>query len=149
MPFRCMPNPPRATKDLDLLIKPDGKNAAALYAALQEFGAPLKEMKPEDFIERGKFFRMGSPPVMVDILPEISGVDFDQAWQRRFEATVDAKTGLKAQFISEADLIASKLAVGRPQDLADVDAIHKAKRRGAGGNKPKHGRATKKPPPKP
>ncbi len=140
---------PRATKDLDILIKPDAKNAAALHAALKKFGAPLEGMKPEDFIERGKFFRMGAPPVMVDILPEISGVDFDRAWQRRFKVTIDAKTGLKAQFISDADLIVAKLAAGRPQDLADVDAIRKAKHCNAGDAKSKPGRAAKKPPPKP
>jgi hypothetical protein len=121
---------PRATKDLDILIKPETGNAAALYAALIEFGAPLEGLKPDDFIEQGKFFRMGTPPVMVDILPEISGVDFDGAWQRRVEGAIDAETGLMAQFISGADLIAAKLAAGRPQDLADVDALRKAKGHG-------------------
>lgn len=72
---------PRATKDLDILIGSDANNAAALYEALRQFGAPLAGMKPEDFIEPGEFFRMGSPPVMVDILSEIGGVDFDGAWQ--------------------------------------------------------------------
>lgn len=117
---------PRATKDLDILIRPDAENAAALYAALARFGAPLEGLRPDDFIEHGKFFRMGTPPVMVDILPEISGVDFDDAWQRRVEVTIDADAGLKAPFIANADLIAAKLAAGRPQDLADVDALRKA-----------------------
>src|SRR6266436_1783740 len=85
---------PRATKDIDLLIKPDAGNATAVYAALAKFGAPLEGMKVEDFIERDKFFRLGNPPVMVDLLPEISGVDFDQAWQRRVEAVIDPKSGL-------------------------------------------------------
>lgn len=70
---------PRATKDLDILIKPVVGNATAFYAALAKFGAPLEGLTPDDFIERGKFFRMGTPPIMVDILPEISGVDFDAA----------------------------------------------------------------------
>lgn len=118
---------PRATKDLDILIKPDTENAAAVYAALIKFGAPVEGLGPEDFIEQGKFFRMGTPPVMVDILPEISGVDFDAAWQRRVAVTIDAQTGLMAEFISDTDLIAAKLAAGRPQDLADVDALKKAK----------------------
>jgi hypothetical protein len=61
---------------------------------------------------------LGAPPVMVDILPEISGVDFDGAWQRRIEVTLDLETGLAAYFMSDSDLIASKLAAGRPQDLA-------------------------------
>jgi hypothetical protein len=68
---------PRATKDLDLLVKPDLDNAEALYQALAVFGAPLEGLVPADFATPGSFFRMGSPPVMVDILPEIDGVDFD------------------------------------------------------------------------
>jgi hypothetical protein len=39
---------------------------------------------------------------------------------------LDAATGLKAFFISKDDLIAAKLASGRPQDLADVSAMRKA-----------------------
>jgi hypothetical protein len=115
---------PRATKDLDILIKADADNAAAIYAALANFGAPLTEMTPEDFfIEQGKFYRMGHPPLMVDILPGIVGIDFDQAWQRRIEVMIDAETGLKAFFISREDLIAATLAAGRPEDLADVEYL--------------------------
>ena len=67
---------PRATKDLDIFIRPDKRNAAALFRASAKFGAPLGGLKREDFAERGSFFRMGVPPLMVDILPEISGIDF-------------------------------------------------------------------------
>lgn len=73
-------------------------------------------------------------PQMVEILPRISGVEFAQAWEHRIEAVVDERTGLKAFVISADDLIANKTAFGRPYDLADVDAIHKAQesqRRGA------------------
>jgi hypothetical protein len=54
------------------------------------------------------------------------GVDFDAAWERRVEDVINPETGLKANFISRDDLIAAKLALGRLQDLADVDAIRKA-----------------------
>jgi hypothetical protein len=118
---------PRATKDLDIFIGPSAENAAAVHAALAQFGAPIEGLKPDDLIERGKFFRMGTPPVMVDIMPEIIGVAFDDAWSRRIETLIDSDLGLTAPIISEIDLIAAKLAAGRPQDLADVDAINKAK----------------------
>ena len=117
---------PRATKDIDLLIKPDADNGRAVYAALAKFGTPLEGLTAADFIEREKFFRVGRAPVMVDILPEISGVDFDRAWQRRVEAIIDPASGLTAFFISSEDLIAAKLAAGRPQDIADVAALRKA-----------------------
>lgn len=69
---------------------------------------------------------MGQPPVMIEILSSIEGIEFENAWRRRVEVIVDAEGGLKAFMISREDLITTKLAVGRPQDLADVDAIRKA-----------------------
>jgi hypothetical protein len=117
---------PRATKDLDILVKADPENGQAVFTALARFGAPLKGMTAADFAEPGPFFRMGHPPIGIDVLTLISGVDFDSAWLRRVEAVIDPNSGLKAFFISAEDLITAKLAAGRLQDLADVDAIRKA-----------------------
>ena len=117
---------PRATKDLDILVKADAENAQAVFAALGQFGAPLQGLTAADFAEQGPFLRMGREPVGVDILTAIPGVEFDTAWERRVEDVIDLASGLNASFISREDLIAGKLASGRPQDLADVDAIRKA-----------------------
>jgi|SRR5579863_1186444 len=117
---------PRATKDLDILVKADAENAKAIFAALTQFGAPLQGLTTADFAARGPFFRMGREPVSVDILTAIPGVEFDPAWERRVEDVIDPASGLRASFISREDLIAAKLEAGRPQDLADVDAIRKA-----------------------
>jgi hypothetical protein len=119
---------PRATKDIDLLIKADPANAQATYAALAEFGAPLQDVRPGDFTDRKAFFRFGHDPRGIDILPDIPGVDFDAAWERRVEGVIDTKCGLKAFFISRDDLIAAKLASGRTRDLADVEDIRAASR---------------------
>src|SRR6202040_1532920 len=91
---------PRATKDLDILVKADAENAKAVFAALAEFGAPLAGFTFIDFAEPGPFFRMGREPVGVDILTAIPGVAFDEAWPRRVEAIVDPASELKASFIS-------------------------------------------------
>jgi hypothetical protein len=111
---------------MDLFIKADTENAKATYAALTSFGASLEGVVPEDFTDRNSFFRFGREPKGFDILPFIPGVDFDGAWERRLEIVIDPETGLKANFISSEDLIASKLASGRPRDLADVDDIREA-----------------------
>jgi hypothetical protein len=63
-------------------------------------------------------------------LPSIPGIDFDAAWEKRVEGLIDPQSGLNAFFISSEDLIAAKLAAGRPQDLADVDATRKAAQAG-------------------
>jgi len=117
---------PRATKDLDILVKADQQNARAVFAALAEFGAPLTGLTSADFEEPGPFFRMGREPVGVDILTAIPGVEFDTAWARRVEEVFDEQTNLRANFISREDLLAAKRAAGRPQDLADIEAIEKA-----------------------
>jgi hypothetical protein len=78
---------------------------------------------------------MGTPPLMVDILPEIAGVDFNRAWRRRVVETIDVNTGLKAAFISADDLIAAKVASGRAQDLADVEAIRESRARAGAATK--------------
>jgi hypothetical protein len=117
---------PRFTNDIDLFIKADPANAQATYAALAAFGVPLEGVRPEDFAERGSFFRFGHDPHGFDILPDIPGVDFEAAWERRVEGVIDRESGLNAFFISASDLIASKLASGRLQDLADAEAIRKA-----------------------
>jgi hypothetical protein len=117
---------PRATKDLDILVKADTENAKAVFAALAEFGAPLQGLTSADFEEPGPFFRIGREPVGVDILTAIPGVEFDAAWARRVEAVFDEGTGLRATCISREDLLTAKRAAGRRQDLADVEAIEKA-----------------------
>jgi hypothetical protein len=117
---------PRATKDLDILVKADPENSKAVLAALAEFGAPLQGLTSADFAEPGPFFRMGREPVGVDILTAIPGVEFDAAWSRRVEDVFDEETNLRANFISREDLLAAKRAAGRRQDLADIEAIEKA-----------------------
>jgi hypothetical protein len=91
---------PRATKDIDIWVKPDAENAEALYTALLQFGAPLEDLTSADFAECGPFFHMGREPVAVDILTELPGVGFDAAWESRVEDVIDATSGLKANFIS-------------------------------------------------
>lgn len=112
---------PRTTKDLDILISPDPENSRRVYVALATFGAPVGGLNAKDFTEPDNFFRMGTPPVMVDIMPKISGVEFEGAWQRRVDVGID--DALTVPFISRQDLLAAKLSAGRPQDLADVAAL--------------------------
>jgi hypothetical protein len=111
---------PRYTKDLDVWISVDKENAAAVYKALKEFGAPLVNMSEADFSEEGYFYQMGRPPMRVDLLMGIPGLEFENAWQQRVEVDFD---GLIVKFISRKDLITAKKASGRPQDLIDADLL--------------------------
>jgi len=113
---------PRFTKDLDLWIATDPENAEAVFAALKEFGAPLKDLAPADFTHEGYFYQMGSPPFRLDIMMSVPGVTFEVAWANREEAQVQ---GLVIPFISKADLIKTKEASGRDQDRLDVKKLRK------------------------
>jgi hypothetical protein len=61
-----------------------------------------------------------------DVMPGVLGINFEEAWERRISGVIDEVTGLEAHVVSREDLIAAKLASGRLQDLADVDAIRRA-----------------------
>lgn len=113
---------PRWTKDLDLWIAKDAANAQAIFCALKEFGAPLTDLAASDFSEPGYFYQMGNPPLRVDVMMEIPGGDFNEAWKRRNTVPIGEE---QVHFISREDLIAVKLASGRDQDLKDVDSIKK------------------------
>jgi hypothetical protein len=114
---------PRFTGDLDVWISTEAKNAKAVFKALREFGAPLENLSEADFSEEGYFYQMGVPPIRVDILMGIPGLEFDNAWARRVDVKFD---DLNVIFISREDLITAKLASGRPQDLLDVKALRAA-----------------------
>ena len=116
---------PRFTKDLDLWISTDAANAGAVFQALSEFGAPLQGMTEKDFAEDGYFYQMGIPPVRVDILMGIPGIQFDEAWERRNQVIFDQ---LPVNFISRDDLITAKRAAGRPQDIIDADLLSRTTR---------------------
>ena len=81
-------------------------------------------MTAKDFAEEGYFFQMGIPPMRVDILMGIPGARFEDCWLRRNEIHFD---DLPVDFISKKDLIITKRASGRPQDLIDAESLGKTK----------------------
>lgn len=113
---------PRWTKDLDLLIATDSKNAAAVFEALKEFGAPMSGITSADFEDKDSLYQMGRPPLRVDVMMSVPGVDFESAWLRKNTILL---ADLPAHFISRDDLILAKEATARPQDLLDLANLRK------------------------
>ena len=114
---------PRYTKDLDIWVSRDSRNAKQLFKSLHRFGAPLKGLSPADFTEEGFFYTMGMAPLRLDILLDLKNLDFAECWSRRVESDLG---GVAVHFISAADLIINKEAVGRYQDLADAEKLRLA-----------------------
>ena len=117
---------PRYTKDLDFWVSVEADNPERLYRALKRFGAPLTNLSPEDFSREGFFYTMGMAPRRVDILFDLTDLDFDACWERRVESDLG---GVRVYFISASDLIINKEAVGRYQDLADAEKLRIAQER--------------------
>lgn len=113
----------RATKDLDVWVRPEGRNAARVYRALVAFGAPLQDLTESDLTEPGLVFQIGIAPVRIDVLTRVDGVEFEEAWRERVEANLD---GLSVPILSRHHLIQNKRAAGRLQDLADIERLEES-----------------------
>jgi predicted nucleotidyltransferase len=109
---------PRATGDMDVLVAIDDANVDRLYKALYEFGAPTVDKS--HFKEIGRIFRMGRPPMRIEIINQASGIDIKDCYARRKIVNVD---GIAISMISREDLIKNKKAAGREKDLADVENL--------------------------
>ena len=118
---------PRATKDFDLWVEASPENARKVVLALTAFGAPLGGVNAQDFSSPGNGFRMGTPPFRIEILTQVSGLEFTDAWTRRTQERLD---GVACHLIALEDLVTNKKAAGRPQDLADVAALEEAAKGG-------------------
>src|SRR5215831_18465381 len=108
---------PRATKDIDLWVGCSQTNAPRLITALKRFGAALAEISEKDFLQPGITFQIGIPPRRIDIITEIDGVQFQDAYPNRISANLE---DISVPVISRSDLLANKRASGRPQDLVDA-----------------------------
>ena len=111
---------PRYTKDLDIWVFADASNATQLLAALEEFGFGSLGLSEDDFTTPGYVVQLGQPPARIDLLTSVTGVDFEDAWSRRETMSID---GVELSVISLEDLRANKRALGRHQDLADLEHL--------------------------
>lgn len=108
---------PRATGDIDLWIKRGAHNAQRVWRAVKRFGAPITNLTLEDFSKPGTVIQLGVSPRRIDILTEITGVEFQEAQAEQLIVNIE---GLTIPVIGRTHLIKNKRALGRPQDQADV-----------------------------
>ncbi len=111
---------PRATNDIDVWVSRTESNAAKLVATLEEFGFGTPELKPELFQKPDCIVRMGVPPMRVEILTSISGVEFEKCYQARLRGELD---GVEVDLIALEDLKKNKQASGRHKDLDDLEHL--------------------------
>jgi glycine cleavage system aminomethyltransferase T len=118
---------PRASGDIDVFVRPSPANAQRVFDALTRFGAPLQAagVTAADFARPGAVYQIGLPPRRIDLLTEVSGLSFDDAWASRITAEVEGRT---VSFIGREALLRNKEASGRPKDLADLARLRRPAR---------------------
>jgi hypothetical protein len=107
----------RATRDLDVWVRPEPRNAQRVLAALREFKTPLHDLTAEDLSRPGLEFQIGVEPIRIDVLTAVDGVQFEDAWRERAEVRLG---DLRIDVISRRHLVLNKRALGREKDLLDV-----------------------------
>ena len=113
---------PRATGDIDIWFDRAPENADRVFRAMVEFGAPAASMSTTaaDLRAPDMVFQIGLPPRRIDLLTDVSGLNFDEAWSRRI---IHRLEGLEIPFLGRADLVQNKRASGRHKDLGDLEAL--------------------------
>jgi len=111
---------PRFTKDIDIYYNISAINIQRLQKALEKFGFPTKDLPSELFYSKGNIITFGIEPVRVDIINEISGVEFNDAWKKRVRGNYGTT---KVNFINKTDLIKNKTSTPRLQDKADAEKL--------------------------
>lgn len=111
---------PRATVDMDIWIAINPVNAAQVVATLKTFGFDLPELSEDLFLQENQVIRMGVPPMRLELLTSISGVEFETCFAER---VVDEIDGVMVNLISLAHLKQNKLASGRHKDLNDLEHL--------------------------
>lgn len=114
----------RATKDIDVFVRPTRENAAKVMRALEVFGAPLAalDIDADDFATPGKVVQLGLPPLRIDLLTAATALDFEEATRTTGRLDVD---GRPVAVIGLEALLKNKRAAARPQDLADVKQLER------------------------
>jgi hypothetical protein len=108
------------TEDLDVFIEASLPNAERVRSVLVDFGFGSSAPDAAVLAQPGRVFMLGVKPFRIDMLTEISGVDFEEVWRDRFLARTSVG---ELPFISRAHLVRNKEASGRPKDLRDLDEL--------------------------
>ena len=121
----------RGTGDIDLWVRATDANAARVRRALLAFGAPAEQFSAEDFTKPDSVVQLGVPPLRIDVLTTISGVEFSEAWEARITVVLD---GIQVPVLSRAHLVANKRAAERPKDQLDLRWLEEGREPGGTKN---------------
>jgi hypothetical protein len=112
----------RVTGDMDIWVNRTKENYSKLVKAFSQFGLSVFDMTEEKFldVESADVFSFGRPPVSIDILTKLKGVEFEDAFSRAIQFE---ENELPVRFIHLNNLIEAKKASGRYKDLDDIEKL--------------------------
>ena len=110
----------RTTGDIDIFVRPSPDNAQRLLRVVERYGYTNGEFEADDFLRVPSYLSFGRHDGYIDIMTFTVGVTFDECYTNRLVLTVE---DTPVSFINLRELIKNKAAVGRPQDLRDLDNI--------------------------
>lgn len=110
----------RTTNDLDVWVHADPDNARRIDQALRQFGFATPLLTPDLFLSKNNVVRMGLPPIRIEILTSISGVEFEACYAEKETVQMEE---VVVPVISLARLRENKAASGRTKDLADLEGL--------------------------
>jgi hypothetical protein len=112
----------RTTGDIDIWINRTKENYKKLLKAYYEFGLHVGDMTEEKFLSGNDadVFSYGRPPVSIDILIKLKGVEFKDAFA---QAQIFNEEGLLIKYLHLSNLIEAKKAAGRYKDLDDIEKL--------------------------
>ena len=112
----------RTTGDLDLWVNPELDNFQNLLRACTEFGLMTQDLTVENYLDNDNIdvFTFGRPPVSIDIMKKVKGLEFDHCYESAVVMEVD---GIKTRVIHKNHLIEAKKASDRPKDQDDIEHL--------------------------
>ena len=111
---------PRPAADVNVWIAMNPRNAHTAVSALAEFGFVDASLTAKVFLQRDRIVCMGHPPMRLELMTTIDGVDFEACYARRNIVGIDGQT---VDLIDLADLRTNKAASARAKDMADLERL--------------------------
>ncbi len=112
----------RTTGDLNIWVKPNINNYGKMMVAFKAFGLSPFNMTVDLFLNsrENDVFTFGRPPVSIDILTKVKGLEFEKAFTNSSMVIFD---GIEVNMIDVRDLKKAKMAAGRAKDMDDLEHL--------------------------
>jgi hypothetical protein len=112
----------RTTGDMDIWIDRTEVNYERLLLAFRDFRMAVFDMTLQNFLNANQFevFRFGRKPVAIDIMVNMSGLNFDECFER---VTYFEDDGIRIPVVHLQDLKSAKKIAGRNKDLDDLEHL--------------------------